>query len=240
MIKSFLCMLGLFTTIKVPDNVWTKKAYEKGVAFIPLVGVIISFILYLFMYILKSNVISGVLLFLVYVLITGGIHIDGFCDSVDGFFSRRDKKRTLEIMKDSNIGTFGVLGLIIYILVFIFIYPELRTIIVFAPIISRTFLILLCSISDYAREEGMGKDIINNSKISYFVFYLILLVLFLFFILKEAIISLIVIFVYALILSKYSKKKIGGITGDVMGFFIETSQLLYMITMYLMVILWRF
>ena len=45
------------------------------------------------------------------VLITGGIHIDGFCDTSDALYSRRPMERKLEILKDSHCGTFSVLAL---------------------------------------------------------------------------------------------------------------------------------
>jgi adenosylcobinamide-GDP ribazoletransferase len=48
------------------------------------------------------------------VLLTGGLHEDGFADFCDGFGGGTDRRRTLEIMKDSHIGTYGVLGLLLY------------------------------------------------------------------------------------------------------------------------------
>ena len=50
------------------------------------------------------------------VLLTGGLHEDGFADFCDGFGGGTDRRRTLEIMKDSHIGTYGVLGLLLYFL----------------------------------------------------------------------------------------------------------------------------
>lgn len=50
------------------------------------------------------------------VLITGALHEDGLADFLDGFGGGNDKENTLRIMKDSHIGTFGVIGLIFYFL----------------------------------------------------------------------------------------------------------------------------
>lgn len=52
------------------------------------------------------------------VLITGALHEDGLADFLDGFGGGNSKERTLAIMKDSHIGTYGVVGLIVYFLLF--------------------------------------------------------------------------------------------------------------------------
>ena len=57
-----------------------------------------------------------VLALVVRVMLTGALHEDGFADFCDGMGGGTDRKRTLEIMKDSHIGTYGVLGLVLYFL----------------------------------------------------------------------------------------------------------------------------
>lgn len=56
---------------------------------------------------------------LVRLLVTGALHEDGFADFVDGFGGGTSRQRILEIMKDSHIGTYGVIGLVMYYLLMV-------------------------------------------------------------------------------------------------------------------------
>lgn len=55
--------------------------------------------------------VLAILVLMIYLMITGGLHLDGLADVSDGLFSCRDKERMFEIMKDSRIGAFGVIAL---------------------------------------------------------------------------------------------------------------------------------
>lgn len=96
-----------------------KKYYERVVPLWPLVGWITGGTM-LMVYWLASQVlpvgISVVLALVSRVLLTGALHEDGFADFCDGFGGGTSRERTLMIMKDSHIGTYGVLGLIVYYL----------------------------------------------------------------------------------------------------------------------------
>nr|MCR5312571.1 adenosylcobinamide-GDP ribazoletransferase [Bacteroidaceae bacterium] len=102
--------------------------YEKVVPLWPLAGwvtslsMITSYAVFSYMF---SSSIAIILALLTRVLITGALHEDGLADFCDGFGGGTSKDRTLEIMKDSHIGTYGVLGLIFY---FIVIYNLLNII----------------------------------------------------------------------------------------------------------------
>ena len=70
------------------------------------------------LYIFHDNImLSCIFALLVRILITGALHEDGFADFCDGFGGGTTRERTLEIMKDSHIGTYGVIGLIFYFLI---------------------------------------------------------------------------------------------------------------------------
>lgn len=96
-----------------------KKYYERVVPLWPLVGWITGGTM-VAVYCAASLVlpvsISVVLALVSRLLLTGALHEDGFADFCDGFGGGTSRQRTLEIMKDSHIGTYGVLGLIIYYL----------------------------------------------------------------------------------------------------------------------------
>ena len=107
-------MLGFFTRIPVPQIEYTEERYIKGIPLLPFVGAVSGGLL-LCVYQLSRWLpmpVTVLALFLAYLLITGGLHLDGLGDSCDALFSGRDREKMLEIMKDSRSGSFGVLGLI--------------------------------------------------------------------------------------------------------------------------------
>ncbi|MGL4732729.1 MAG: adenosylcobinamide-GDP ribazoletransferase, partial [Fusobacteriaceae bacterium] len=92
------------------DIDWEKLG--KSMKFFPLVGIILGLIMYSSVKILSISINSPLLIaalvVMIYVVLTGGIHLDGLSDTFDGIFSYRSKQRMLEIMKDSRVGANGV------------------------------------------------------------------------------------------------------------------------------------
>ena len=118
--SGFLLMLSFFT--RVPIGKWvpyTDERYKSSLVTFPIIGIFIGAFLALTVSIpgITGN-IKTLLCILVYIAVTGGIHLDGVADSCDGIFSNRPKERVLEIMKDSHIGAFGVIALILYFMSF--------------------------------------------------------------------------------------------------------------------------
>lgn len=96
------------------------------------------------------------------VALTGGIHLDGFMDTVDGVFSGRPRERKLEIMRDSRVGAFGALAVFCLLLFKFALLTGLTRESVFPALIMMTVLgrwSMTYAIArfPYAREEGMGK-----------------------------------------------------------------------------------
>ena len=113
---SFFTRLPFWRLADVP-----KECYERVVPLWPLAGWVtglsmgISFAI--FSQLLDNPFIGIVAAMLTRVLITGALHEDGFADFCDGFGGGTTRERTLEIMKDSHIGTYGVLGLLFYMII---------------------------------------------------------------------------------------------------------------------------
>ena len=100
-----------------------KESYERVVPLWPLAGWVTSLAMaatiqlthIIFSY--SSVMLCCILALMVRILITGALHEDGLADFCDGFGGGTTRERTLEIMKDSHIGTYGVIGLIFYFLI---------------------------------------------------------------------------------------------------------------------------
>ncbi len=179
--KSFILMLTFLTRIPIPVKFdIDQEDFKKGIWWMPVIGLIIGLLLfgvYLLLRSFTSPLLLAFLLFLLYVLITGGLHIDGFADTLDAFGSNRQRERMLKIMKDSHIGTFGVLGIVLLCLGMVVLLQELAVLCLFFPVVGRTSALLSCAMSSYAREDGLGKTMISNTTIKHVVFALVLCVL---------------------------------------------------------------
>ncbi|MGL5440571.1 MAG: adenosylcobinamide-GDP ribazoletransferase [Filifactoraceae bacterium] len=222
------------------------KDFHKNVVFFPLVGSVLGIMLCVASFVLSIKLtasMGAILLLAFYVTLTGGLHLDGVGDSFDGLFSYREKARILEIMKDSRIGTNGILGIIFVLLVKFIAFKDFIEMgsyipILIMPIVGRIALVIGCYNGKNAREIGMGKVYIGNVIKGDFIITLLLaslLVLASISIMKSTFkifISITICIIYVLISREFIYKKIDGITGDILGFFCETSEVLFLILCY--------
>jgi len=109
-----------------------------------------------------SSLLTGVVLTLIWLGTTGGIHFDGLMDTADGIYSHRDPKRMLEIMHDSRVGNFGALTGFAVLLLKIaclssFNSVQLLQIVLVVPAWSRFCETFAIGAFPYLRESGMGK-----------------------------------------------------------------------------------
>ena len=215
--------------------------FIRGIKLTPIIGLVIG----LFMsipFLATGYLDKPVLVLLVwslYIWITGGLHIDGLTDTIDGLFSNRDKKRILEIMSDSRIGAFGVIGFVMMILFNLTLsYYISYELFIILPIVGRTCSLLSASMSSYAKESfGMGTHYVDNAKLRDVLFGNILIIIMILVLnLNIAfIIPIIVTEIIVLFLTEYIKKKIDGMTGDTIGFILEISQTIYLMAAYIMI-----
>lgn len=229
-IKGLLLMISFFTRLPFGKFVsYDDETYKKGLVMFPIVGAIIGAILaFISLWSWPSIYLRGMILVIGYVALTGGIHLDGLADACDGLFSNRDRERVLAIMKDSHIGAFGVMALILYFMsLFIgmmLLPPEW---IMFMPIIGRTMAYFSAGHADYARPDlGMGKVFIDTIKpwpssilmlaVSGITFY---------YLSSAGLMSAFAALGITYLILVKSKRVIGGMTGDTIGMVIEMSQI---------------
>jgi adenosylcobinamide-GDP ribazoletransferase len=119
-LRIFFTALMFYTRIPCPKWVDHDAAYiNKATRYFPLIGYIvgsISFIVFLAAAYLFSPMIAIVFALITGVLVTGAFHEDGFADVCDGFGGGWTKAKILEIMKDSRVGAYGVIGTILLLL----------------------------------------------------------------------------------------------------------------------------
>lgn len=236
--KGFILLLSFFTRLPVPYIEYSEEKFKKGLKYFPLIGLIIGFILFFITFsdgFIHRPVLS-LMIWIIYIWITGALHIDGFSDTIDGIFSNRDRDKMLEIMKDSRIGAFGVIGIVFLLMINILLtsYIDLKYIFLL-PIVGRTMAIFSASISDYPRENGMGKVFMDNINMKETNFALIFLaIISTVFFGFQIILPIAITISLSLYLTKYICKKIGGMTGDTIGFIIEISQTIFLFFIYIL------
>jgi adenosylcobinamide-GDP ribazoletransferase len=216
-----------------------REDFADSVRYFPLVGLIIGGI-DLLVYIVTSKLFSGMLpavfTMVSHIIVTGGLHLDGLSDTADGIFSGRGKDKILEIMKDSRVGTFGVLALVSLMLFKFAAIEELTAVNIYSallisPVLSRTFATLLMYKRRYARQkEGLGDLFIG--KISTLTFSIAVILGLIITLAVGRIYGLIVIivgFIFTILFRLYIEKRLDGITGDILGASIELNEMLVLI-----------
>ncbi|MDI9571366.1 MAG: adenosylcobinamide-GDP ribazoletransferase [Pseudomonadota bacterium] len=161
--KALIAAFRFLTTFPVPGG---KGIEEKDIAhslpFFPVVGLFIGGTAalgdFVFSLLLPPGV-AAVLTVLLLVLITGGLHLDGLADTADGIFSVRNRERMLEIMRDSHIGTMGVLALLFVLALKIAALAPLPHdrrlgILILMPLAGRAAMLLMLTALPYARKDG--------------------------------------------------------------------------------------
>ncbi len=227
MSSKFLLALSFLTVIPVKQiKNYTDSMWSEGVIFYPVCGYIIAaftilpvmFLAYIFN---TESLLLGGIAVAILVIITGGLHLDGFADLCDGFLCPVDSiDRRIEIMHDSRVGSFGVVGLIILLLIkfssltVLFNnreFYETASVIVFA----RFIIVLLAASSKYPQDKGIGKFVIGKINPKNLILSAILIIPCLFSI--KIIFAFVLVILFTFFLKDISYKLIGGVTGDVLG-----------------------
>jgi adenosylcobinamide-GDP ribazoletransferase len=226
MIRGLISAIRTLTIIPIPGN--TEDDFGAALPWFPLVGFFLGGLLYGLTWLwLKIPWLhwpqgAALLLVLLQIIITRGLHLDGLADWADSW-GGRDRLQRLAIMKDSRIGSFGVLALIVVLLAkFIFFARLLQSgtfiWIIFVSGLSRALLVALLFGLPYARSEpGMGQPFALGAS------YKRLLYAHLFLLLSCIYFGPIGLGLWgigwtaALFLRSRFKKTFGGITGDLLG-----------------------
>jgi adenosylcobinamide-GDP ribazoletransferase len=233
MMDGLLLALQFMSRIPVKKQIdFNSENIRSAVACFPLVGLILGLASGGIFFVLSdsSGPIASISALLVSVVMTGGLHLDGLSDTMDGFLSNRDRDKTMEIMKDSRIGAFGTLSLILVLLTKFAVMSEISSIdwwvIPVAMINGRFAAAYMISKFPSARTEGLGSLFKEAQSVKLvgviFAAYAIILM-----ILKPAaLLAAAAAILCGHMIGHWSVKKINGLTGDVYGAGIELSETL--------------
>ena len=217
------------TTLPMPSQGLEDVTLAESSRFFPLVGLVIGCFTYL-VYWLGNMVfpplVTSVLVCAAWIILTGGLHLDGLADCCDSLFCPADKKRRLEILKDSRLGTFGAAGLIIVILLKIAAISNLTefpVVIFLAPSLAR-WVILLAKGQPVPDYQGMGSSFISGLKPRDLIVGLLIPLILLLYAGAAGVIALIASILTAVICFFLARRRLGGVNGDILGMVIEISE----------------
>lgn len=231
--RPFLIGLQFLTRIQLfRQTDWTESDFGKSVSWFSVIGIVISAVLALINFCMEPLDVPYLTAFLLVsgeFLVTGAMHADGLMDTCDGLFSGRSRERILEIMKDSCVGSFGLLAFVFLVLLKTFCLAEagesLYVLLIAMPVIGRLNMVISICEYPYARPYGIGKAFADyrseHAVLAAFVSALLPGIFFgsTYFILAG--IGLLAGFA----VNQWVMRKIGGTTGDTYGCTTEISEL---------------
>lgn len=170
-LQAFAAALQFLTRFPVPMRsiVYTEDVFRRSVVFYPAAGLLIGLFVSgigAVLCLVFPPLVSGALITALWVLLTGGLHLDGLMDTADGILSHRPREQMLAIMKDSRVGAMGVIVCVVYLLLKTVLIislveignPEWLVWGMLIPVWSRTFMVTAIACWPYARKEpGLGQ-----------------------------------------------------------------------------------
>lgn len=228
-INNFLLYFQFLTRIPINKNLdCSMENFKEGIFFFPVVGLFMGIIQWCTYKILNpvfNASIIAVFVMIIPIILTGGLHVDGLGDTFDGFFCfKGDSEKLLEVMKDSRIGTYSCIAIIVdlllrYSLISTAIVKGYTYILIVAPVIARLSVVYICTIGKRAKKVSSANIYINNTNAKGVVLSFLLSFLFVFkFIgVKYTLILIIGALIMATLFNEVCNKKIGGLNGDSLG-----------------------
>lgn len=242
-LELFWAALMFYTRLRVPTGTpYSSEALKKSRKYFPFIGIIIGAIgvsTYFASHLFLSNNISIALSMVATILATGAFHEDGFADSCDGFGGGWKTEQVLSIMKDSRVGTYATVGLICLFGVKFLSLVELSnaslSALVFTYVAAHTVSRLVASlvIEQYAYVQDIDQSKVkpitsthlNSPDLHQTLIISAVPVIMLSFVaFIPTIFAVLACFAIAKLFANYSKKRIGGYTGDILGAVQQLSE----------------
>ena len=237
-INSFFIALSMYSRIPVPRVDWEKENMRYAMCFFPMIGVVIGAVMYLAGWLLDKTSVGGlfrgVVFTLIPIMITGGIHMDGFMDTMDALGSWGDREKKLEILKDSHAGAFAILGMGCYLMWSVAVWSELPAEVLrvcgVSFVLSRALSGFSVVTFPAARnsgllkmfQDGAQKKVVSITMSLYVAAAVIMMAVMNARAMTGAVTGVMIAFLYYIVVSR---KQFGGVTGDLAGFFLETAEL---------------
>jgi len=224
--RAFWTALEFLTCAPVPRRAEpTPTERGRSVLYYPLVGLLIGLLLVGAAFVFRGvdATLAAAMLLTIWVVLTGGLHLDGFADTADAWVGGYgDRDRTLAIMKDPRRGAAAVVAVgLLLLLKYSALTVLLRTgewpALLAAPVLARAALVFLFLSTPYVRPDGIGADYARHlprrAAVAVLIATIAAIVLFDF----AMAVPLVVVAAVALVLRQMVRCRLGGSTGDTLG-----------------------
>ena len=228
----------MYSRIPVPQVDWSEENRKYSMCFFPLIGTVIGLLLWGWLWLCDAlsigPVLKGAAGVLLPIFVTGGIHMDGFMDTSDALASWQPKERRLEILKDSHVGAFAVLGCAGYLLLHAALLSEASAasgaLLSCVFVLSRALSAWAMATFRSARPQGMldafaqaaHRRMVTVSCVVYAALCAVVWSVF------GGWLTLVCLLAAALCVIYYrhmAYKQFGGVTGDLAGWFLQVTEL---------------
>ena len=222
-----------FLTI-LPVNHAESEEPGRAFTFFPLVGLVIGALLAIAAHALRQWFPVDVAAFgivVLWVILTGGLHLDGFGDSCDGLLATVDPERRLEIMKDPRAGSWAVVGLILLLLGKWLALREVSVLGLIVPAVMGRWVMVMAAYGfPYARPDGLGvyfrRGLGRRQVIIATVSVILIVGLWSLLVDRRGIVLLLVGWLLVMGVGRWAARRLdGGLTGDVYGALCELTEL---------------
>ncbi|MBC7293471.1 MAG: adenosylcobinamide-GDP ribazoletransferase [Thermoleophilia bacterium] len=235
---AFFSALRFLTPLPVPES-WCggERGLRQSAVFFPVVGLLIGAVAaaagYGLDYVLPAFPAS-VLIVVVPLVCSGGLHVDGLADTADGFFSARSRERILVIMRDSRTGAMGVVAVAVVVLLKVALLtaipgPERWRVVLLMPLAGRVSFLPTMALLPYARPEGGLATVFGTERwrATLNALWAVALLLAAGWMVSSVrgLIEAGASCAVALLFAAYCRRKIGGYTGDTLGATSEVVEL---------------
>ena len=232
--RAFAAAVTLLTRLPLGRRVHIDEIdIQRSLAWLPLVGTALGGALALAARVLEGRLDDGpaaVLLVGAWALATGAIHLDGLADSADAL-GGGDRERRLAIMRDSQIGSFGALALVLVVALKIALVAAVlarghHLWLIAIPAVGRVAASALSATLPYAREQGTGAALVSGGRRAerLAVALATALVVSLACARLRGLLAVAAVLLLALVVGRLALRRIGGVTGDVLGAAIELGE----------------
>jgi adenosylcobinamide-GDP ribazoletransferase len=237
-LRAIVMAFSMYSRLPMPRVEWTEESRAWALCAFPLVGAAVGAALFLWhllcLWLHVGIILKGIGFTLIPIAITGGIHMDGFCDTCDALASHQSREKKLEILSDPHVGAFAVLGCLMYLLLTVGLWCQLEmnsrnvvTAVCLVPIFSRILSAYAAITQPNARGTGLLADFTQGeAKPRRRLLALCGVVVFL--ALAGTGIGLSCCLGALLMYGWYlrlAKREFGGLTGDLAGWFLQLCEL---------------
>ena len=237
--RSLAIAISMYSKIPVPMVEWNEKNMKYAMCFFPVVGAVTGALQLLIGSLLLEHTSCGNLFFavvmtLIPVAVTGGIHLDGFADTVDALSSYGDREKKLQILKDPNTGAFAVIGLCVYFLADTALWSEaageLLPVIACSYMLSRSLSGISVVSFQAAKNSGLLRTFQDGAqkfrvRVVLILWACICAGIMLYLSWRQAVVMILAALLVFFYYHRMSKKQFGGTTGDLAGYFLQLCEL---------------